>query len=170
MVLMIILRVIHILFAIFWMGSTIFLVSFVQPAVAATGPEGQKFMQQLGLRTRMSVALGISGLLVALSGLAMIWRLSGFETAWLSSGYGETLVAGGIFGIAALAVGYTYQGRSSSRMKVLMDQAQAAGGPPGPEVMGEIQAQAHRVQTGARLTAVLLTLAAVAMAIAQYVG
>src|SRR2546428_10029134 len=64
---MILLRVIHILSGVFWAGATFFLVGFLQPVVAASGPEGGRLMQRLTSQKRfqmaMPVAAGVATLL-----------------------------------------------------------------------------------------------------------
>jgi len=47
-----ILRVIHILLGVFWAGAVFMVALFVQPAIAASGPEGGKVMGALVKRRR----------------------------------------------------------------------------------------------------------------------
>ena len=44
---MALLRFVHIFSAIFWVGTTLFLVLFLEPTVRSLGPDGGKFMQRL---------------------------------------------------------------------------------------------------------------------------
>jgi putative copper export protein len=166
---MVFLRIIHILSGVFWVGGSLMMVSFIQPAVVATGAEGQKFMQQLGLRSRLSVTMAGVGVLTFLSGLIMYGIISDFRPAWMETGYGATLTVGAIFGTLALISGFWFQFRATSRMRTLMDEIQAAGGPPKPEQMAEIGIQARRLQIGGQLSAILMTLAVIGMAAAQYI-
>lgn len=78
-VLMVILRLTHVLSGVFWAGATFFLVSMIAPSVAATGAEGQKFMQYLALRSRMTVGLFLTATLTALSGVIMYVYLFGLN-------------------------------------------------------------------------------------------
>src|SRR3989475_10257866 len=57
---MILLRVIHILSGVFWAGATFFLVGFLQPVVAASGPEGGRLMQRLTSQKRFQMAMPVA--------------------------------------------------------------------------------------------------------------
>src|SRR5438034_5087899 len=73
---MILLRVIHILSGVFWAGATFFLVGFLQPVVAASGPEGGRLMQRLTSQKRFQMAMPVAAGLTILSGLALYGRVS----------------------------------------------------------------------------------------------
>lgn len=164
---MVILRLIHIVSGIFWAGATFFLVSFVSPAVQATGPEGQKFMRQMGLKSGMSNALAATASLAAISGLIMYGLISDLDLDMMSGTYLTVLGIGSVAGIAGWIVGYAVQNRSTRRMQKIAAEIESSGGPPTPEQMAEMQGLAQRVGQGSRVTAVLLTIAVVCMAAAQ---
>src|SRR2546428_4872640 len=99
---MILLRVIHILSGVFWAGATFFLVGFLQPVVAASGPEGGRLMQRLTSQKRFQMAMPVAAGLTILSGLALYGRVSaGVQIAWTTSGTG--LVLAGSSGAAVLS-------------------------------------------------------------------
>ena len=164
---MVILRLIHIFSGKFWAGATFFLVSCVSPAVQATGPEGQKFMRQRGLKSGMSNALAATASLTAISGLIMYGLISDLDLDMMSGTYLTVLVIGSVAGIAGWIVGYTVQNRSTRRMQRITAEIESSGGPPTSEQMAEMQGLAQRVGQGSRVTAVLLTIAVVCMAAAQ---
>jgi uncharacterized membrane protein len=164
---MLILRLIHVLSGIFWAGATFFLVTYVSPAVQATGPEGQKFMQQMGLKSGMANALAGTASLTALSGLIMYGLISDLDIDKMSSTYLIVIGIGAIAGIAGWIVGLAVQKRSLGRMQKIAVEIESSGGPPTPEQMAEMQALSQRVGQGSRITAVLLTIAIVCMAGAQ---
>jgi uncharacterized membrane protein len=167
---MVILRLIHIVAGIFWAGAAFFMVSFISPAVEATGPEGQKFMRQLGIKSGMGTALAATATLTAVSGIIMYIILTDLDRAIMEGAYFTIIFIGSIAGIAGWITGFTMQNRSTSKMKAIVADIEAAGGPPSPEQMAEMQALAHRVGQGGRITAVLLTVAVVCMAAAQPVA
>jgi uncharacterized membrane protein len=163
--LMVVLRLVHIFGAVFWAGGSFFMVSFIQPAVLATGAEGQKFMQHLGLKTRLSTSMAGAGFFTVASGLiiyGMIFRSNPFASL-----YGVSLTLGAIAGIAAWIAGYYFQGRSVARMKVLSEQMGSAGGPPSPDQIAEMQELAKKLTIGGRISATLLTIALIGMAAAD---
>lgn len=168
-VLMVILRLIHIISGVFWVGSTFMLFRFVQPSVQATGDAGREFMAHLGMKTNFSPMMGISGTLTALSGVTMYFIVFDSLSVGLSSDYGLSLAIGGLFGLVALALGFLIQFRSIARMKTISQRIASADGPPSPEQMAEMAEMAKRLETGTKLGAVLMTVALVGMSVAQYV-
>jgi uncharacterized membrane protein len=168
--LMIALRLIHIFSGVFWVGASFTMLSFVMPSVAATGAEGQKFMQHLGLRTRYANTMMTVAVLTFLSGLTMYWQLSGFRVSFLSSGYGLFLTIGGIAGFFALVTGYTMQYRSIQGMKALSAVIGASGGPPSPEQQARMRALSQTLMRGGQITTAIMVVALTGMAVAQYVA
>src|SRR2546428_8434678 len=101
---MILLRVIHILSGVFWAGATFFLVGFLQPVVAASGPEGGRLMQRLTSQKRFQMAMPVAAGLTILSGPALYGRVSaGVQLAWVTSWTGLVLALSSV--AAILAVG-----------------------------------------------------------------
>src|SRR3989442_6602255 len=83
---MILLRVIHILSGVFWAGATFFLVGFLQPVVAASGPEGGRLMQRLTSQKRFQMAMPVAAGRTILSGPALDCRGSpGVQPARITS-------------------------------------------------------------------------------------
>ena len=162
-----ILRLIHIVSGIFWAGAAFFMVSYVSPAVVATGPEGQKFMRQLVLKSSFSHAMAATATATAVSGIILYVMLTDMDQAIMSSRYFEIIGLGSVMGIAGWFVGFFMQNRPASRMKAIAAEMESAGGPPTPEQLSEMQALAERSALGARIGAVLLTITVVCMAAAQ---
>jgi uncharacterized membrane protein len=167
--LMISMRIIHIFAGVFWAGTSFFMLSFVSPAVIATGAEGQKFMQQLAFRTRFTTAMMGVAILTVLSGLVMYWQIFNFRLSALSSGYGLMLTLGAIAGFIGLLTGYFLQNRITVKMKALSESIAAAGGPPTPEQQAEMKSLSETVTRGGQITSVSLALALLGMSVAQYV-
>src|SRR5438552_12958885 len=89
---MVVLRLIHILSGIFWVGTTFFLVGFLQPVVAQSGPEGGRFAQRLMSQKRFQAAMSVAAGLTILSGLVLYGLSSAaFQHAWVTSGPGLVL-------------------------------------------------------------------------------
>ena len=78
-----ILRLIHILAGVFWVGAIFLIAGFLLPTARATGREGGRFMQHLMLQRRLPIFLAIAMLLTVLSGFALYGRLvSATHGAW----------------------------------------------------------------------------------------
>jgi uncharacterized membrane protein len=164
----IVLRLIHILAGIFWVGAIFLIAGFLLPTVRATGPEGGRFMQHLVLRRRLSVFLLIAMLLTVVSGFTMYARLAAAtEGVWASTPPGIGYGVGGLAAILGAVIGAAVSGPAARRMAVLGREASQGSG-----LSAEQQAEMKRLQTrsalGGRITAGFLAVAAGAMAIARY--
>ena len=165
--LIILLRLIHILAGIFWLGGTLLLARFIVPTAKRLGPEGGRFMQSLMIEARLPVALAGAGWGTTLTGLALFFFSSGrFAHSWMTSGQGITLTIGALFGISAALHGAAAQ--APVAMKLASLAGAAPSGPPSPERLAEMQALSDKLATGAAVSAGLLLVAASAMAIARY--
>src|SRR2546428_5964470 len=128
---MILLRVIHILSGVFWAGATFFLVGFLQPVVAASGPEGGRLMQRLTSQKRFQMAMPVAAGLTILSGLAPYSRVSpGFQIAWITSGTGAVLALRSGAAIPAVVAGGLVPRPIATRVQGLAGGGQGAGAPP----------------------------------------
>ena len=164
----ILLRLIHILGGIFWVGTMILLAAFLLPTVQATGREGGKFMEHLMQQRRLRVYLGVAMLLTVLSGVTLYVRLAAAtHGAWAGSGPGITYGVGALAAILGAAIGGAI-GASTGRKMMAIGRSIAAGG-PSAEQQAELVRLQNRMALGARLAAVLLVVSAAAMAVGRYV-
>jgi uncharacterized membrane protein len=161
--LMLFYRYVHIFSAIFWVGTTLFMVAFLEPTIKALGPEGGKFMQKLTGGTRFSLVMGLAGWLTVLSGLLMYSPVTGSFNPGIMFESRLVLTLGAVAGFAAGIVGTAMQGRSSGRLLALGKEIAAQGGPPSPEQAAEMGALQATIRRGSRLTAVLMVLAVFGM-------
>lgn len=167
--LIIILRLVHVFAGTFWVGGALLITFFVEPTVRAMGEEGGKFMQRLSSQTRLTSFMTLAAVLSSLAGLWLLWIVSGgLRPAWITSGFGLGMIAGSVAAGLAFVIGFMYQGRATARMAVLGQEIQAAGGPPTPGNLAEMQSLQDLIRKGGRIGAVLLSLSAVLMAISRY--
>ncbi len=159
---MTLLRLIHILSAIFWMGSTLFIGLILEPTVAALGQEGGRFMQKLAAGP-LNRAMSAAGLLTILSGLWMYASVSGgFDPAVMFSTR-LPLTLGALAGIASLLVGLLIQEPASKKLGALGRQIASQGGPPTPEQAAQIAALQSALSRGGKLETMLMLLAVLGM-------
>jgi uncharacterized membrane protein len=162
------LRLIHILGGIFWVGGAFLLAGFLIPTVRATGAEGGRFMQHLAGRRRLPVFMSIAMLLTVLSGFAMYGRVAAATNgAWAGTPPGIAYGLGGLAAVLGAVVGMVLGGASARRMAAIGQRITEAGRPT-PEQQAEMERLQGRMVLGSRLTAGLLLLAASAMAVARY--
>jgi uncharacterized membrane protein len=166
--LMLILRLVHVLGGIVWVGWAVVAAAFVLPTVMALGPEGGRFMQGLMAR-RLMLYITAAMVLTLISGFWMYVIVPGeLSWAWVTSGMGLSLGLGGLLGIAGGLVGILVSMPTAKRLSALGQAIQAAGAPPSPGQAAEIGMLRSRIRMASIIAAVLLALAAAAMSVARY--
>ena len=165
-----ILRLLHITIGVFWTGSVLNFALFLAPTIKASGPEGGKFMHQLG-KTSYPAAMAISGIITILTGALLIWKLSGgFEPAWFRSSYAKVLTGGSVLALIGFIIGFTVNRPTATRITQISDAVARTAAPPSIEQANELLALRNRIFTATNYIAILLTLAVVSMSICRYVG
>jgi|SRR5215207_289723 len=159
------LRIVHILGGIFWVGGALVMSFFVAPAVAATAEAGQKvaghLMGNLKFSSRTSAAAGLS----ILAGFILYWIDSdGFTSAWMTSGAGRGFGIGAAFALVGLVFGILL-GRTMKSMTQLGAQMQ---GKPSAEQTQQMSALRKQQVTYSTVNVAALVLSVIFMAIARY--
>ena len=159
------LRIVHILGGIFWVGGALIMSFFVAPAAAATADAGQKvvghLMGNLKFSSRVSAAAGMS----ILAGFILYWIDSdGFTSAWMTSGAGRGFGIGAAFALVGLVFGILLS-RTMKSMALLGAQMQ---GKPSAEQVQEMSALRKQQATYSIVNVAALVLAVIFMAIARY--
>jgi uncharacterized membrane protein len=163
------LRLVHILAGVFWVGAVFLVAGFLVPAVRATAREGGgRFMQHVMQRRRLPVFLAVAMLLTVLSGLTLYGRLAAATNgSWAGTTPGIAYGAGGLAAILAALSGMLISGSAARRMAAVGGRAPDAGG-PSPEQQAEMERLQARMGLGSRVTATLLAIATALMATARY--
>lgn len=159
------LRIIHIVGGVIWVGGTLTMTFFIGPAVGATAEAGQKFvghlMNNLKFSNRMAIASGST----ILAGFILYWIDSqGFSSPWMSSGAGRGFGIGAGFALVGFVFGMLI-GRTTRAMAQLGAQMQ---GKPSAEQMSQMQKIRSQQGTYSIISTVTLVLALIFMAIARY--
>jgi uncharacterized membrane protein len=158
------LRIIHIVAGVFWVGGSLVMTFFVGPTIGATGEAGQKFvghlMNNLKFSNRMSAAAGST----VLAGLLLYGLDARAGAAWLQSSFAMGLGIGAAFAIIGFALGIMV-GRTTKAMAQLGAQMQ---GKPSPDQLTQMQAIQKRQATFSMSSTIALVLATVFMAVARY--
>ena len=166
---LIILRLLHIVSAVFWAGSIMYLAWFVIPAVKALGPDGGKFMAQLSRTNRLPVVMVIAGALTNVGGILLIERISyGFQAAWFGTVHGIIISTGGTLSLIAFIIGLVVNLPAINRMGAMGKMIAASGAPPTVEQQQEMQKLRNRIFTGANIMAGLVFITAISMSIVRY--
>jgi len=139
-VLLIVLRLVHVVFGVFWAGAIFFLVSFVLPAARSAGPAGGPYMRRLAQSSFVNALAG-SAVLTVLSGFWLMWIVSGnLSPAWMGSPQGIALSIGGLAATVGLGIGLSVSRPAGKRMGVLAAAIDAAGGQPTEAQAAEVPA------------------------------
>ena len=167
---MVILRLLHIISGVFWAGASFMMAGFVEPVVRASGADGAKFIQALIQRTRFSTTMAVAAAVTVICGVLLYFKDSGgLQSEWILTARGMALTIGALAGIAAMFIGGALTGRVSSRMAALGREMQAAGGPPKPAQIAEMQSLQQRLTQVGRWGAILLLITVAGMAASRYV-
>jgi hypothetical protein len=164
-----VLRVLHVGGGVFWAGATFVFAGFIEPTAGAAGQDGARFLQRLaggGYPPTMAVA----GLTAVLAGIALLWIDSGgFQPAFMGSPLGVALSIGGACGIVAAVLGIGLSARNAMRLQRVAAAIEAQKGSPSSEQLAQVAAIQGQLRLGGRLTAWLLGVTVICMAIARYV-
>ena len=163
--LVVVLRLVHILSGVFWVGGSIFLNFFVSPTVAATGDSGQQFMKHLVTKTNISVRISVAAVLTVLAGSWLyLIDSGGLDSAWSRSGPGLGFGLGGLFAIIGLVFGIMV-GVATGKLGSL---AASIKGKPTQEQMNQIKAIQGRLAVIGPISTTALILTLICMATARY--
>lgn len=162
--LVLVLRLIHIVGGVIWVGSALTLSFFIGPTVDATQEAGQQFMRHLMQRTRFSGVVAAAAILTVLAGIVLYARAASAGPAWQSSGPGIGFGVGAAFALVGLACGMIV-GSTSGALARLGGEIR---GKPSADQAVKLQSLNKRLSTVGGINVVALTLATVMMAIARY--
>jgi hypothetical protein len=166
--LVLVLRFVHVVAGVLWVGFAVFVPAFLGPAVQETGPDGGKVMAALQRRGLMN-ALPALAVLTLASGAWLYWHLSsGLTAAYVTSPVGLAFGLGGLVALAGFAIGITVLRPSMLRVLAIMASVPGAPATDRDRLIGEAQRFRARGAAAGRAVAVLLLLATAAMAVARY--
>ena len=158
-VVLFLLRAIHIVGGVLWVGGVVVVGLFLLPATQAVGPAAQPMMQFIMGRRKLPVYLMSLGVVTTLGGLLLFYRnVSLTGGAWARSPMGVGISVGAAAAILALIVGMTVSAPAAKKMN----------GPPDSMTPDQRAVLMRRLTLGARLTFFLLLVSALFMATARY--
>ena len=166
---MVVLRVVHILAGVFWVGAALTTILFLQPTAHEVGPAAGPFMAHLAGKKRLvDWVLRAAGLTI-LAGVLMYWRVSGgLDGDWIGSAEGIAVTVGALCGIAAFSLGLTVVKPTLMATLAIGREVAASGGTPTPEQGAKLQALQKRGKDIGQIIVPLLIVAVAAMAAARY--
>ncbi len=168
---LIVLRLVHILGGIFWLGSGLFTTFFLIPALGRVGPAAAGSVMGALQQRRLFTILPVVAVLTMISGVRLFQIVSGgFTPAYIDSRPGQTFLWSGVAAFAAflLSLGVARPamvraGGLATTMAALPDEQRARRGE-------EIERLRRRSGIASSVAMGFLIAAAAGMAVARYLG
>jgi uncharacterized membrane protein len=162
---LLVLRLLHILGGIFWVGGALVMAFFITPTIMSTAEAGQKFMGHLLTQTKFSRMMTIAALSTILAGFILYWIDSaGFTSDWMMAGPGVGFGIGAFFALIGFGAGLMIP-RGGAAMAKLAAQFKGA---PTPDQQAQMAALVKRQKMISAISAHSLLAAAILMAVARY--
>jgi len=160
-------RVLHVLFGVFWAGAAFLIVLFLEPSVRETGPAGGAVMGAM-VRRGYSGFVNVIAILSLLTGFWLLWRMSGhFSGSFMGSRSGILISNGMLAGILAWGAGHGIRG-SVKKLTAIGARVAGSSAPPSTDDQAEMARLQNKARMYSRITAVLLLIAIVTMTLAPH--
>lgn len=160
-ILTLVLRLIHILAGVFWVGAAWMMTLYVSPTAAATGDAGQQFMRHFMGKTNLQKMLMASSITSVIAGIILFVRN---PPGWAGSSAGMGFSIGSFFALIGLVFGILI-GRNGS---TIMQLGMQIKGQPTPEQLAQLQTIQKQQRMYSTINAYSLLLAVVLMATSRY--
>lgn len=165
-----VLRLVHILAGVFWVGSALFAAVLLTPTLKALGPGAAPVMNQLVKVRRMPFIMMAAAIATIVAGLWLFMiDTAGQPGVWMRSGTGRTFGIGAVFALLGFITGMAVNLPASRRLAAIGAAVAARGSPPTAEEQAEMQRVQGRMAIANQFVIALLVLATAAMAVARYV-
>lgn len=164
-----VLRVVHIVGGMFWVGATMFMTFFLAPVLASMGPGAGPVMGGLAKR-RLMVVLPIVAVLTMLSGTRLMMIASAnFQAAYFQSPSGRAFAWGGTFAIVAFVFGMLVSRPAMMKAGALGQQLAAATDDASrARIMTELNSARRRGSIGGAIVLTILIVSVILMSVARY--
>ena len=164
-----VLRLVHVLGGIFWVGSGLFTTFFLVPAIIAAGPAAGPVMGGLQQR-RLFTILPTVAVLTILSGLRLMWIASGgFRSEYFQTRTGATFAIAAAASVIAFVLSILIARPMAVRATQLAaEMARTPEGQPRAAIADEMARVRSRGALVTTISVGLLLVAASGMAVARY--
>ncbi|HTE45531.1 MAG TPA: hypothetical protein VK636_09830 [Gemmatimonadaceae bacterium] len=165
---LLLLRLIHVLGGVFWVGSAVFTTLFLVPALAASGADTGQIFAALAQRRLFTVLPSVALLTIA-SGLRLLWIASaGFAPSYFGSATGRTFACSGGAAIGAFLLSALVARPTSIRAGRLGSSLANAPDEQRARVTVELATLRRRGAAASAAAVTLLVLGAAGMSVARY--
>jgi hypothetical protein len=164
---MVSLRILHIGFGTFWVGSDLFVVLLLEPRLRALGPDIQRPVMRALTRVMPPIMM-LSSVVTLATGVALTLKMRwDFLDTFLASGWGWAILIGFIMAVVAMIVGFGLLPAVTARMERVARSIE--GRQPSAEEALELDRLNARIVLLARSNSALLLIALGTMAAARFV-
>lgn len=164
---LVILRIIHIVGGIFWVGSGLFSAFFLGPALLKAGPAAASQIMGALQQRKLFTWMPAVALLVILSGVRLLTIVSAGNPGWFSSRSGQTYSISGALAVIAFMVSLAVS-RPAMAKAGKLTVAAASDETSRKLIAEEVKKLQKRSGISGAIAVTLLLLSAVGMAIARY--
>jgi uncharacterized membrane protein len=162
-----IVRLVHVLFGVFWVGSVLFTVLILKPRLARLGPAYEKPVMG-AIMPRVVPAMFASAFIVFISGTIITFTMrAGDLGSLLTTGWGLMIFVGILATLGAMSVGLG--GLTPTGMKLAKISDELNGQPPTPEQAATLTRLGRRMDRLERVDFALVLLALATMPLARFV-
>lgn len=166
---LIVLRLIHVMGGIFWVGAMMYNTFFLMPAMNAAGPQASGAVSKGLVARHVFTVMPVVAILTMLSGFRLMQITSaGFSSTWFQSMSGRTFAMGGLAAIVAFVGGMLLARPTMMKMGATMAERAAAPADKHAALDAKIAALRARGAIVNGTVSFLLLAAAAAMAVARY--
>ena len=164
---LLVLRLIHIIGAVFWVGAGLFSTFFLAPAMKASGPAVAGAIMGNLQKRRMMTVMPIIATLTILSGARLMWIVSAGDPHWFRHPQGHTYAVSGALAIVAFLTG-VFIARPAMAKAGKLAQSAASDGASKDMMAAEIATLQKRAALSSGVATTFLVLSAAGMAVARY--
>ena len=166
---MLVLRLVHVLGGVFWVGAMMYNAFFLMPTIAQAGPAAAGPIIAGFQQRKLFVWLPIVAILTMLAGVRlMMIQSANFSSAYFGTTMGRTYLAGGAMAIIAFAIGFAVNRPAMTRMSELGAAMANANDSAKAAMQGEMAMLRKRSGVATAVVTWLLIAAAAAMAVGRY--
>jgi uncharacterized membrane protein len=168
---LLLLRLVHVLGGLFWVGSGLFTALFLMPALAGAGPAAMGPVMGALQRRRLFTVLPTVAVLTIASGLRLLWIGSdGLEATYFATPSGLTFALSGAAATVAFLLSLLVVRPGMVRAGALTaEMASARDEPTRASLATRAAALRRRASVASQVAMVLLVLGAAGMAVGRYV-
>ncbi len=162
------LRVVHIVGGMFWVGSGLFTSLFLVPALATSGATAGQVMAALQQRRLFTVLPLVAVITIATGLRLMMINSAGFSAAYFASATGRAFAAAGAASVVAFLLALLISRPSAMRAGQLAHTISSAPESSRAALVAEQAALQRRSAVAGAAATTLLVLGAAGMSIARY--